>query len=483
MRDARHEKVMAAFPSREFTNEFFTSFVNLKDFDYQSGAHRLAHAAGRAQFRSNNLASGRNQAITVFLESDADWLWFIDTDQSFEPNILERMLASADPIERPILSALIVAIRDETRGPEPACAGFDDSTPPRLVTATRVPPVQHWPCIPGTGCVLIHRSVLAAVGEARKDTAFPWCEFGAWDRYGPDGEVIHDVMGEDYTFMIRANALGFTSWVDTTIHAGHVKNRDIWPAHVWPDIVPDETFVVIPVKDKLDLTKSILRQLFEQGSDKSHVFVYDNGSDARTKKWLRQQRFAEVFQADGCGIHEMWNRGAVEALARSRKANVAFLNNDLAIGPNMLATLAGALRSQDVDLMAVCPNYDGRPRLNTANLGTPNPIQQLHGICANRYDGEGGLAGFCFMVRGELFQAGYRFPEDAMWWYGDNDLTLTLDQNGMAYAMVHDTTVEHLDGGGQTGDGWVDYAETEQGQKDLAAFLARWPGVTVRGAA
>src|SRR5207237_1347913 len=120
-----------------------------------------------------------------------------------------------------------------------------------------------------------------------------------------------------------------------------------------------------------------------------------------------------------------------------------------------------------------CPNYDGR---------AGEPLERLQGICANRYDGTGGLAGFALMVKGELFRAGYRFPEDAMWWYGDNDLTLTIDKHNGWYAMVTTVEVEHLDGGGQTGEGWADYGNTPQGKADLEAFQRRWPDVTLRAA-
>ncbi len=352
--------------------------------------------------------------------------------------------------------------------------------PPRLRSFKTVPPVRFWPCIPGTGCVLIHRTVLEAVGKKHADSAFPWFEFSRWDRVDDQGAPVIDVMGEDYTFMIRANALGFSSWVDTTIEVDHIKSSRLTPSAFWPHIVPDETFVVIPVKDNLSMTRDLLFQLREQGGVKG-IFVFDNGSGPETKKWLRKQRIAEVFDAKGMGIHHMWNAGALEALKRTRRANVAFLNNDLELGPAMLTTLADALRSNE--LMAVCPNYDGRYPKIPADVDVwglvddgqepREEIEQLHGICANRYDGSGGLAGFCFMVRGELFEMGYRFPEDAMWWYGDNDLTLTLDQNSAPYAMVHAATVKHLDGGGQTG-GWQDPEMQAQLERDRLAFMAKW---------
>ena len=68
--------------------------------------------------------------------------------------------------------------------------------------------------------------------------------------------------------------------------------------------------------------------------------------------------------------------------------------------------------------MAVSGNYDGRPGVG---------VQQVHGICAGRYDGSGGLAGFAFALRAEWLATGYRFPTEAKWYFGDNDLCASIE--------------------------------------------------------
>jgi GT2 family glycosyltransferase len=296
-------------------------------------------------------------------------------------------------------------------------------------------------------------------------TPFPCFEFAAWRRTDDDGVEHLDIMGEDYTFCFRAAALGFPATVDTEIEAGHNKTVTFTSAHFWAQVpehaIPSKNYAVIPVKDGLKMTKNLLAQLEEQGHV-AGVLVIDNGSGPETKAWLARQSFAEVIEMPGAGIHAMWNAGAEWACSRWRKPNIAFLNNDLELGDAMLGKLGMALRSAP-ELVAVCPNYDGRPG---------EGVTQLQGICADRYDGSGGLSGFAFMVKGELFDQ-YRFPEDAMWWYGDNDLTLTLDAMGAAYGMAHDATVVHLDGGGKTGT-WDDPKMQAQLAKDRAAFMAKW---------
>jgi hypothetical protein len=201
------------------------------------------------------------------------------------------------------------------------------------------------------------------------------------------------------------------------------------------------------------------------------LLVFDNGSGAETKQWLAEQPDMLAFDAKGAGIHDMWNAGVEYAVRTSGGlCNVVFLNNDLKIGPDFIEGLVKAMRGGP--WVAVSPNYDGRPSNGT-------PVERVQGICAERYDGTGGLAGFAFAVRGELFAQGYRFPMDAKWWFGDNDFTLTCDSSNLTYGIAIDTTVEHL-GAGTAGD-WQAKKWSKQLAADREAFLAKWQpmGVTL----
>jgi hypothetical protein len=114
--------------------------------------------------------------------------------------------------------------------------------------------------------------------------------------------------------------------------------------------------------------------------------------------------------------------------------------------------------------MAVSPNYDGRT--------VDGDVERVQGICAERYDGTGGLAGFAFCVRAELFAQGYGFPTDAKWWFGDNDLTLTMDQSELAYGIVADVAVKHIGAG--TAEDWQAKKWSKQLAADQAAFMRKW---------
>lgn len=444
-------------------------------WDATKGSGHLAHRVSRIKvFSGPSLAGKRNKIVQAFLEdTDADWLLFIDDDQEFQPNLVERMVNSADPDERPIVSALIMAERSNSKLPiGPACTIMHDG---HFVIPPFIPKEKHWRVATvGTGCLLIHRRVLEDVGRRNKDDAFPWFKHA---QHNVDGKP--EEMSEDYVFSLRCVEAGYPLYVDTTIEAGHVKKRVLTSHDFYaqPGVAPPEprTVAVIPVKDNATYTKNLVKQLqADDGCDE--IVVVDNGSRRDLVDWLRKA-CDEVIPAEGRGIHEMWNMGAAYALSKPGPANILYLNNDVRLGEPFCAPLAAALRpnveglppeqvEQAERLVAVCPNYDGRDG---------HGIEQLRGVCGERYDGTGGLAGFAFMVKGELFTvAGYRFPEQCKWWYGDTDMVMTIDSIGGWYGMVHGVEVEHLDGGGRTGH-WYDSENMDPAMaRQLAADQANW---------
>ena len=150
------------------------------------------------------------------------------------------------------------------------------------------------------------------------------------------------------------------------------------------------TYVVIPVKDQLELTQRIVAQLQAQGATKA-IIVFDNGSTDGTAAWLQHVSGCsgvEFVDAADLTLHQMWNRGVAMARARDAVCNVAILNNDLVLGPDFCPSLASALRT-DPELWAVSPVYDARA------IGG---VQYVESTFKNQ-----GLAGFAFMVRGEAF--------------------------------------------------------------------------------
>ena len=214
--------------------------------------------------------------------------------------------------------------------------------------------------------------------------------------------------------------------------------------------------VIIPVKNRLDLTSPLVDALLAQGGYHS-LLVYDNGSTDGTADWLDESAAGRVH-ADGWTLHEMWNGGITTAGMFGAPA--VFLNNDIEIhGDDWLKRLCDGL--DETGYSAVCPNYDGR---------TAEGIEPLNGIAAGKEDGTGGLAGFAFAVH-PRFLRDYRFPTDLKWWCGDADMVCTMDLKGFAYGMVTNVAVTHIEGGSQTAK---DHDLADTIRADRTVFREKW---------
>lgn len=195
---------------------FHASLVNILVRENNTGRrHLLAEGGGTfGTIGTPRIATARNAIVRAFLETDAEWLWMVDTDMVFRPDTLEQLLDAADPDETPILGAL--------------CFGMDMAGtifPTLYITPDDGKNVKHITNYPkdivlsvaGTGaaCLLIHRGVLETMKEKYSDAApREWFSDQIWN--GQD-------MGEDMTFCFRARDIGYPVKVHTGIRIGHVK--------------------------------------------------------------------------------------------------------------------------------------------------------------------------------------------------------------------------------------------------------------------
>lgn len=393
-----------------------------------------------------------------------EWVLWIDSDMGFEPDTLDRLLEAADPDERPIVGGLCFAQlyeQDDVSGFVPATS--DAPTLYTFVPGTNV--FERWSDWPrgevvecdatGAAMLLVHRSVFDKIAE---DGGCD-CWFTLIDHPRQGGPIEH--FGEDVSFCLRARGNGFKVHVDTSVKTSHLKPRWVTDRSFdrFAPFIPN--FVVIPTKG-VGPVRDLVEELLDQG-EAEQVFVMDNGMPKDTRRWLEASNRGgkvTVIDTPDVGIHRMWNLGLQAAQVKATRANIALLNDDIEIGPRFLSGLGAALRAQ-WNIGAVCANYDGRE--GTGVL----PVAE---ICAGRYDGTGGFAGFAFMVRGE---STYLFPEDMKWWYGDNDLMFHHLSRERIIGIALDVEVTHLDGGSQTGD-WEDPEMVKQLEADRAAFNKRW---------
>ena len=91
---------------------FHHSMLQLLDHDVHNEARiwRGGHISMRAA--TDGLAAARNTAVKEFLSGNAQWLWWVGTDMGFGPDVVDRLMEAADPVQRPVVGALCFANRE-----------------------------------------------------------------------------------------------------------------------------------------------------------------------------------------------------------------------------------------------------------------------------------------------------------------------------------------------------------------------------------
>jgi hypothetical protein len=183
---------------------------------------------------SGLLSKQRNRVVKQFLDgTKSDWLLLIDSDEQLSLEAFDKLLETAHDKERPVVAGLVF----EGFGfegapyPKPVPAIFQDAPEGFLPLYKYDKDSVFEIDAAGTGCLLIHRSVLEKMREtADKNQGIDWCWF--WD-----GPVDGNWIGEDLLFCRRIRALGFPIYVNTGAILPHQKSYWLDERHhqLWKD--------------------------------------------------------------------------------------------------------------------------------------------------------------------------------------------------------------------------------------------------------
>lgn len=174
---------------------------------------------------TGRIIDGRNEVVRDFLDrTKADWLWFVDADMGFAPNALERLLASADRHDRPVMGALCFGLRRESTDPDTHAERF--RTFPTVYVWREFGDRVGFQIVPdykrdavsvvsatGAACILIHRAVLVAIRDRFGDEWFSAITH-------PTGPTT---FSEDMSFCVRVAAVDVPIHVDTSVKTCHDK--------------------------------------------------------------------------------------------------------------------------------------------------------------------------------------------------------------------------------------------------------------------
>lgn len=205
--------VIAYIHPGEVRSEFCTSMIAT----CMQGATRIDNVVAREW--GPNVSTGRNLLVREFLDNHrAPWLLMVDTDMVFSSTALDRLIAAADPVGRPIVGGLCFSlVNGETLPTLYELTENTESGRPEFIRYTQ------WPedgllrvTATGAAFLLMHRSALEAVERLTKDISAPWF------RETPVGAPLA-LMGEDMTFCLRCAAAGIPVHVHTGVQVGHMK--------------------------------------------------------------------------------------------------------------------------------------------------------------------------------------------------------------------------------------------------------------------
>lgn len=179
----------------------------------------------------------RNVAVQQMLAGDWTHLFFVDDDNPFPRDTLEKFLEA----DKDIVSAPIVTRRPNAEGKHELCAFYaewhGDVQGLNRIVAFRDEGYLQKVDACGMACTLIKRKVLETVSEQYHQQAFEWTTFLLNDPIKRRGKLIsRQVAGEDCAFCMRATDAGFEVWLDTRIRPLHLGDPT---RYQWnPDIEP-----------------------------------------------------------------------------------------------------------------------------------------------------------------------------------------------------------------------------------------------------
>lgn len=165
----------------------------------------------------------RNNLTESFLGTDAEWLFWMDSDMIFPPDTLVKLFKVAEEKNAKMVSGVYYQRKgknlpvlwsrgDELENGEISGEGTKKSDMNKYVGAFAFPhPDKKEPFVAhaaGFGCVLIHRSVFEVMDR-------PWFKF------------LPGSCSEDFYFFVNAKELGFKLWVCPDIDLGHIGDPPI----------------------------------------------------------------------------------------------------------------------------------------------------------------------------------------------------------------------------------------------------------------
>jgi len=169
------------------------------------------------------LSLNRNKMVEIFLKSDADWLLSLDSDICLSLESFDKLVKSADSLERPVVGGKYYVPWDNGSGVTVSAVKPVDLsdhtamgvwlTHEELAAGGEIIEGLH---SVGIGYVLIHREVFEAIASIKPEK-YPWFKDGwkpEWDTWTSD----------DMYFWEQVRGLGIKISLNAEATSDHLKN-------------------------------------------------------------------------------------------------------------------------------------------------------------------------------------------------------------------------------------------------------------------
>ncbi len=331
---------------------------------------RIIAGGGRIAMRhgTGGIVQARNQVVDQFLDSDSDFLFWIDTDMGFEADVVDRLLEVADVDEAPIVGGLCFAQKETTQDGyggyrcKPRVTLLDWIEHPeggnRMTgRAWYAPNMVTEVASTGSACILIHRRVFEAIREEHGAT---W-----YNRILGDDKLP---LGEDISFCVRASALGFPILVHTGVRTTHYKNiwlgeQDFWDYQVAP---PARTpvGVIVPVLGRPEHADPFMASLRASTGLATAYAVVERG-DWGAEAWRASGAVVVDHDGDGPEPHTFAEK-VNAAYQRTTEPWVLLVGSDVRFHPGWL------------DHAQYAAKCSGCAVIGTNDLGNPRVLRGEH---------------------------------------------------------------------------------------------------------
>ncbi len=252
-----------------------------------------------------------------------------------------------------------------------------------------------------------------------------------------------------------------------------------------PSTPGPDVSVVIPVFNKLELTRVCVDSLLKQGAAATfEIIVVDNGSSDGSRQWLAQQeaqgRLRLVVNPENLGFSRGCNVGA--AAARGRY--ILFLNNDMEALENWLDPMVDTLdRDPEVGIagakllfadntvqhggVALVQFDDPAGTIGGIHLGYRKPTSAGN---TGRPQYQQIVTGACLLIRPEVLAACGGFDEG--YWNGNEDVDLCLKAGQLGWKVVYrpESVIYHY----ESQSGAERWTRTDE---NIRRFNEIWKGV------